>query len=424
MSEAAYQDDPIMDVAEPVSQALSIPRISIHGFFEDPTSAHVLESAATDRRLAKTHTSAQLGGIPAAVEQFASAPTPNLIIVESRAGREGMLAELSRLAEVCDAGTKVVVIGHLNDVVLYREMVRQGVSEYIVAPFSQMQIINSIASLYNDPDVSPVGRVFAFVGAKGGVGSSTIAHNIGWVISDSLNEDAVIADLDIPFGTAGLNFNQDPTQGIAEALTSPDRLDEVFLERLLSKCSDRLSLFAAPAVIDRDFEWEDSALEAVIDVVRRQVPCFVMDIPHVWTPWARQAMLAADDVVITAEPDLANLRNAKNLVDVLKAARKNDNPPRLVLNKVGMTKRPEISPEDFSSALELQPSAIIPYEPMIFGTAANNGQMIDEMEKSDRVSEQLHGLARVVAGRSEAPVVRKSMFAPLLEKFSRNKDAN
>lgn len=421
MSDAAFHEEAVAQ--DTSTQAISVPRISIFGFFEDPSVAQTLQTAAADRRLSKAHVTLQMGGITAAVEQFANAPSPNLLIIESRADREGILAELERLASVCDSGTKVIVIGHLNDVILYRELIRQGVSEYMVAPFGQMQVIETIASLYNDPDVSPVGRIFAFVGAKGGVGSSTLAHNIGWILSSSLAQDTVIADLDIPFGTAGLNFNQDPPQGIAEALTSPDRLDEVFLERLLAKCTDRLSLFAAPAVIDRDYEWDERALDAVIDVVRRQVPCFVLDIPHVWTPWARQSLLMADEIVITCEPDLANLRNAKNLVDLLKSTRKNDHPPHIVLNRVGVAKRPEIAPEDFASALEIVPSAIIPYEPQLFGTAANNGQMIDEMERADRITEILHDFAAVVSGRSEAPKERKSLLSPLLGRFSKKKDA-
>ncbi len=422
MSEAAYQVEEPAFHADPVPEVVTVPRISIHGFFETPESAQTFQQSAVDRRLSKAHVSIQMGGIPAAADFFRSAPTPNLLVVETRANRDGVLAHLGQLAEVCDSGTKVIVIGHLNDVILYRELVSQGVSEYVVAPINQLQIIQTIASLYNDPEASPVGRVVAFVGAKGGSGSSTIAHNLAWSISNGLNEDVIVADMDLPFGTAGLNFNQDPLQGIAEALTSPDRLDEVFLDRLLTKCTDHLSLFAAPAVIDREFEWEDASLDAVIDTVRRQVPCFVLDIPHIWTPWAKQTLIAADEIVITAEPELANLRNCKNLVDLLTATRNNDHKPHLVLNKVGIPKRPEISPEDFAGAVDLDPSLLIPYEPQLFGTAANNGQMIEETEKSAKISVGFDELARSITGRAEAPKPRKSLLGPLLGRFSKKGD--
>ena len=201
----------------------------------------MIERAAQDRRLAKAHVTVQMGGAQAAVAFYKSAATPNLIIVESLLDRREMLAELDHLAEVCDPGTKVIAIGHINDVLLYRELMRRGVSEYVVAPVDVVQLIESISSVYTDPETGPVGQVIAFVGAKGGAGSSTICHNTAFAIAGALKSDVVIADFDLPFGTAGLDFNQDPLQGIADALASPERLDEMVLDRLLSRCSDHLS---------------------------------------------------------------------------------------------------------------------------------------------------------------------------------------
>ena len=233
-----------------------VPRITIHAFCEQPGTGSAIQRAGEDRRLAKAHLTVHMGGIPASIEQYQQAATPNLIMVETRATGQELFGQLGALAEVCDAGTKVVVIGHMNDVSLYREMIRQGVNEYLVAPLHPMGVIEAISRLYVDPDAPPIGRTIAFIGAKGGTGSSTIAHNIGWCISTGMDEDVIITDLDLPFGTAGLDFNQDPAQGIADALTAPERLDDVLLDRLLVKCTDRLSLFAAPAVLDRDFEMD------------------------------------------------------------------------------------------------------------------------------------------------------------------------
>ncbi len=196
----------------------------------------------------------------AAVAFYKNASTPNLIIIESLLDRTDMLGELDRLAEVCDPGTKVIVIGHVNDVLLYRELLRRGVSEYVVAPVKVLQIIESISAIYTDPETGPVGQVIAFVGAKGGSGSSTVCHNTAFAIASSLKSDVVIADFDLPFGTAGLDFNQDPLQGIADALASPERLDEMVLDRLLSRCSDHLSLFAAPGTLDRPYDLDPAYL--------------------------------------------------------------------------------------------------------------------------------------------------------------------
>ena len=233
------------------TRARPIPRINIQAFCEDQDTAGVIQKASEDRRLAKAHVTVQMGGVQAATAFYRNASTPNLIIIESLLDRQDMLTDFDRLAEVCDPGTKVVAVGHINDVLLYRELLRRGVSEYIVAPVGVLQVIESISAIYTDPETGPVGQVIAFVGAKGGSGSSTVCHNTAFAIAAALNSDVVIADLDLPFGTAGLDFNQDPIQGIAEALAAPERMDEVLLDRLLSRCSDHLSLFAAPGTLDR-----------------------------------------------------------------------------------------------------------------------------------------------------------------------------
>jgi pilus assembly protein CpaE len=393
-----------------------VPRISIAAFCELPDTGAALQRASTDRRLCKAHLSVQLGGVSAAVQQFTGQATPNLVIVETRSQGDAVLKELEQLASVCDEATKVVVIGRDNDVPLYRELIRRGISEYLVAPLNPLQIIETISGLYVNPDAPPIGRVVAFVGARGGTGSSTIAHNVGWCIAEGLKISTAIVDLDLPFGTAGLDFNEDPGQGIADALASPERLDDVLLDRLLIKRGDHLSLFASPALLDRDYETEAGSFETVIEQVRSATPCVVIDVPHVWTPWTRQTLTGADEIVIVAVPDLSSLRNAKNMVDLLRNARPNDTPPRLVLNQVGQPKRPEIPAKEFGEAIGLEPTLMLPYDPQLFGTAANNGQMLAELQPASRAAEGMQRLASYVTGRA-VPITQKKAKLAFLPSF-------
>lgn len=127
-----------------------VPRINIHAFCDNQQTAETMQMAAADRRMARAHTTIQLGGIMAAVQVFQAQSTPNVLLVELHGSRDVILSELGALANVCQPDTKVIVIGHLNDVVLYRELIRQGVSEYLVAPLHQMQVIETIASLFQN----------------------------------------------------------------------------------------------------------------------------------------------------------------------------------------------------------------------------------------------------------------------------------
>ena len=396
-----------------------VPRISIQTFCETAETAAAMQAAGEDRRMAKAHLKIQMGGIAAAIEAYRASATPNVVIIETDGRGEGLLAGLDSLAEVCDAGTRVVVVGKLNDIVLYREMVRRGVSDYLIAPVEPVDLIRAVSGLFHAADAKPVGRTLAVVGAKGGVGSSTIAHNIAWAIARDVGLDAVVADLDLPFGTAGLDFNQDPPQGIADAVMSPERIDTAFVDRLLSKCTDQLSLLAAPATLDKVYDFGTEAFDSIYDVLRSTVPSIVLDVPHMWTGWTKRALVGADDILIVAAPDLANLRNIKNLIDLLRAARPNDNRPQYCLNMVGVPKRPEIKSADFAKALELEPVAVIPFEPQLFGTAANHGQMVAEVSSGHKAAEIFRSIARTVNGRTETKRARSSLLTPLIEKLRR-----
>lgn len=395
---------------------LSAPRIAIHIFCDRPETAQAAEAAAGDRRMSRATTVVQPGGLAGAVVYYQNQPTPSLIIVESGDPAPVLIGLLDQLAEVCDPGTKVIVIGRSNDIALYRELMKRGVSEYLVPPIQPLQIIQSITTLYTDPSAPFIGRSIAFVGAKGGVGSSTIAHNFAHALTEYMQSHAVVVDFDLPFGTAGLDFNQDPLQGVADALTQPDRLDPVLLERMMVRCTDRLSLFAAPATLDDDYDISAEAFEEVASKIRTTAPFVVLDLPHLWSSWMRRTLLGCEEVVIVAVPDLASLRNAKNMIDLIRHARPNDQPPRLVLNQVGVPGRPEIPVKDFAQALGVEPSVIINFEPKLFGQAANNGQMISETGVKSKATDSVNHLAQIISRREPPPQPKKSLFAGLLKK--------
>ena len=407
---------------EPETRVIApVPRVAMQAFCETETVARAVEIAAGDRRMQKAQASVRMGGAAAAVATFQDQPTPNVILLESKHDRDHLLTHLDRLSEVCDAGTKVLVIGHVNDVLLYRELTRRGVSDYLIAPVDPLDIVQAVSDVFHSPGSEPIGRTIAIVGAKGGVGASTVAHNLAWAIARKLATATVIVDLDIAFGTAGLDFNQDPPQGVAEAVFSPDRLDSNLIDRLLSKCGDNLSLLAASAMLDRTVDLTETALDQLLDLLRASTPSIVLDIPHTWTSWARRTLVSADDVVIVAAPELASLRNAKNMVDVLRNARPNDRPPRVVLNLTGMPKRPEIQAAEFAKALEMELAAVVPFDAQLFGTAANNGQMIAEVQPGGKVNALFVDLAAAVTGRPDVKRGRSSLFKPIIAKFTRRK---
>ena len=427
----ANQDLPEIDLGEPVPApsmpALPptpareegrlteqpVPRITIHAACDRPEIAELVTGMAADRRMARAEITIEAGGIDAAVTRFASQASPNLLILDTLQHGAGMLQCLDRLAEVIEQGTKVVIIGAVNDIALFRELMARGVSEYIVPPMQALDLIRAVCGLYVNPEKPFAGRVVAVIGARGGIGASTIAHNLAWSIAERQEAGATLMDLDLSFGTAALDFNQDPPQSLADVLLSPDRVDDVFLERVTTKQTQRLQMLTAPATLEREFELDATTFENVIERVRRSSPFVVLDLPHAWTSWIKHILLAADDVIVVAGPDLASLRNTKNIIDLLKAMRPYDSPPTVALSMVGVPKRPEIPFKDFAEALGATPVASFAFDPQLYGTAANNGQMVGEVAPQSKTAIAIDALAAQLTGRKPVEAKKASIVDKL-----------
>ncbi len=401
------------------AQIAPVPRISLHAFCDTVETAQIIEAAASDRRMERAHVRVHMGGALAAIEAYRNAPTPNVVVLDITSNGGDLLSHLEAFAEFCDEGTKVVVAGRTNDIVLYRELMARGVSDYLVAPLNVLDFIRAISHLYTNAGATPIGRIVAVTGARGGTVASTIAHNIAFSIARDLDIQTVIVDMDLGFGTAGLDFNQDPPQGIAEAVFAPDRLDQNLADRLLSKCGEKLSILAAPAMLDRTYDLPETAFDSLIDILRSTTPCVILDLPHLWTAWAKRALINADEIAIVAWPDLANLRNTKNMLDMLRAARAHDGHPKLIMNCVGTPKRPEISVGDFAKAVDLEPAGILSFESKLFGTASNNGQMIAEVEANGKAADTIRDLARKMTHRDEPRKAKRNLLETLMMRFGR-----
>lgn len=394
-------------VAAPVKEGgeKALPAISIQAFCDRSETAGVIHEMSRDWRMKRTNLKIFMGGLPAAIEYYHKESTPGLILVESGMRGPELFAQLEQLASVCDEGTQVVMIGAANDIKLYRQLIEKGISDYIVPPFHPLSLIRSISELFSDPDKPFAGRVAAFFGAKGGVGSSTLAHNVAWSLSEGIQQETALIDLDASWGTTGLDFAYDATEGLEEALADPERLDETLLDRIMLRHTPKLSILPASCSLTSRPNMSSEAYEAVVNEVRAIIPMTVLDMPHFWCDWTTNILTGVDDVVITATPDLANLRNTKNLIDFLKAERPNDSAPILILNKTGTSKSNEITVKDFGTAVGVDPALVIGFDPETFTEAANDGKMLSDIKSAAQTVSGLHYIAeRLKTGHFPASV--------------------
>ena len=400
----------------------ALPQISIHAFCDRQETAGIINESTRDWRMKRTNVKIYMGGLTAAIEFYHKENTPSLILIESGMRGAELFSQLEQLASVCDAGTKVVMIGAANDIRLYRQLMEKGVSDYIVPPFHPISLIRSMGELYSDPDKPFIGRVVAFFGAKGGVGSSTLAHNIAWSLSETIQQETALVDLDASWGTTGLDFAYDASQGLEEALAEPERLDETLLDRIMIRHTPKLSILPTAGSLNQKAVMTPEAYEAVVNGVRSISPLTILDMPHYWCDWTNNVLINSDDVVITATPDLANLRNTKNLIDFLRAQRPNDAEPILILNKTGMTKTSEISVKDFAAAVGLEPALVLGFEPDAYFEASNDGKMLSEVKAAAQAVSGIEYIARrLKTGSFDSPQSLSGKNGSILGKLSKPK---
>jgi pilus assembly protein CpaE len=375
-------------------------RIPIAAFLVNQDSKAAVESLKEDRLFFRCTIEAHDGGIEAATTYLADQRTPALLIVETGAQQEQMFQQLEALANVCDPDAKVILIGAQNDIELFRTLIREGISDYLVTPVSADHLKDSVSKIFEGGGGGKLGRVIAFAGMTGGVGSSVVAHNAAHEMSVHYDEQAIVVDLDIAYGTAALDYNMQPRQTIVDALTQAARLDAGLLGQFLMEFGEtKLSVLASPSSLSTGLQITSESLDAVITVVKPMADFIVLDLPHMWDPWVNDMLAAADDVVLVCRPDLTNLRNAKNMVEYLGPKRGADSPTRLILNQTGAAKRTELSAGDFRDQLALEPALSIPYDPEAFGRALNNGEMMSKASAKSKATEAIIELAKVVSGR-------------------------
>ncbi|MFT3727762.1 MAG: cellulose synthase operon protein YhjQ/BcsQ [Terricaulis sp.] len=387
-------ESPIEQAAPSVQGPPRAPAISIHISYERADADALLTAFASDPRLARTEITAARGGIEAAHTRFGKMPSPDLLVLDTALGPRALLEELDPLLLRLDPRTRIIVIGDANDVGLVRDLARRGIAYYLLAPKPE-NVITRVCELYATHDSA---RIIAVVGARGGAGASTMAQNLAWSIAERQHATTALVDLDLSFGLAGFDFEERGAQSMGVGFLAPDLVDDAFLDRACVKHGAKLSIYAVAPSVAQPFDLEAEAVRRVIARVRRTAEFVVLDVPHHWAAWVREVLVAADEVMIVATPDLASLRNAKNLMERLKEARKGSE-PLYMLSMTGAAKTLEISVRDFTEAMGAKPVESMEFDPALFGMAAIKSKSIGAMAPRSKAGMAIEALAWVLTGR-------------------------
>jgi len=382
-------------------------RINIGAFVLSDAVRDAVNALSDDRQFLRSSVMVENGGMAAAYEYLSQRSTPELLIVETTSKGDAFFEELNGLADVCQPGTRVIIIGAENDINLFKTLIDQGISQYFLETVTAEELRSAIISAFADESANAKSRTIAFCGVRGGVGSSVLAHNVAFELARLYDEDVILVDLDIPFGTAALSYNLQPSHTVADTIAQAGSIDEALLMRYLERGGTNVSLLCAPGNLNSGIEISERALEAVLKIVKQMASYIILDIPHVWNTWVQDILVDADDTVVVANPDLYNLRDGKNMFEYLAPNRGLEVPTRLILNKVGEMNKGDLTEKEFKEVLGTAPSLSIPFDSEAFSTAMNNGEMLSKVAPKSDATLQVEVLAKMVSGRESATQLAK-----------------
>jgi pilus assembly protein CpaE len=344
------------------------------------------------------------GGLRNAIQSLSVSASPNILFVDlSESGDP--LNDINALAEVCEPGTVVIAAGEVNDVRLYRDLVASGIQDYLLKPFSADQLRDAFAHAQNilngpkhtEASVDRPHLMTAVLGVRGGVGASTLASSLSWLLSEGHKRSTALLDLDVHFGTGALALDLEPGRGLTDAIENPSRIDGLFIERAMVRANDKLSILSAEAPINQPMLTDGGAFYQLQEEMRAAFECTIIDLPRNMLVQHPHLMNDVQSIVVVSELTLAGARDMIRILSWLKS-----NAPgttvTVVANRVGPSGTPEISKKDFEASIERKIDVQLPFDVKVVCQAAKLGKSVAEVGKGSKLGQGLQDLCnRLVA---------------------------
>ena len=374
----------ILEIPAPIEKAIDrLPagRAPLLAFVSDAATEKVLRECLA--QLSLVNGMIMRGGIAKAIETLGAERSPNILIVDI-SGLDLPISQVHALAEVCEPGVTVIAIGNRNEIGLYRDLLHAGVSDYIVKPLTPQLIARALNQRTAPGDANPIqkklGTMTALIGARGGVGTTTLAVNLAWHLANRQSRRVALIDLDLQTGDCALAFNIKPTPGLREALVNPTRIDSTLLERVMTPVGQRLFVLSSEEPLRADLDIAADAVDTLVGALREQFHYVIVDVPRIpATPYWR-ALETADFRIIVGDQTLRSVRDIVRLRDALGEG---DGKQRngFVVNRFGEGGRHAVTLREMQHVLGLQPRTVIPFLPSVFA-AATNGTRVAAARRS------------------------------------------
>ncbi len=391
-------------------------------YVSDTETAQLLEALAREQgwQAERIHK----GGIANAVRSLSVMRSPEFLIVDLSESADP-LADINALADVCERGTLVLAVGSMNDVRLYRDLLSSGIHDYLLKPLDptllRESVLLALSTMAEQPQqqAEPAPsekRSVAVIGVRGGVGTSTLATGLSWILAEEQKVKVALLDLDLHFGTAALTFDLEPGRGLCDALENPNRVDSLFIERATLKVTDHLSVLGAEAPLGDPMTPDPAALSHLHESLSDSFDLLLLDLPRTTAGTYPGLLEPLKDLVIVTELTLAATRDTIRLLSFIK-----DKAPEarihLVANKVPPLAQQEVAQKDFEASVEREIDVVIPLDCRSTLVAAKKGRPLPQAVPGAKSVKELRALARTLAGDTEAGT-KTSILSKLFRKDS------
>jgi pilus assembly protein CpaE len=390
----------ILEAPAPIERPTSrapVGRPPLLAFVADAETERVLRDCLAHLALAQGEI--MRGGIARAIEHLGTQRSPNTLIVDI-SGVDLPVSQIRTLEELCEPGVVVIAIGTRNEIGLYRDLMQAGVAEYIVKPLNTQLLSRALTAGTGAGAVNAIhlklGTMVAVIGARGGVGTTTLAVNLAWHLANRQSRRVALVDLDLQNGDCALALNIKPTPGLREALINPARIDNTLLDRVMMPVGSRLFVLSSEEALRENLQFTPEAVEILVTALRDQFHYVIVDVPRTPAPPYQRALELADFRVIVCDQTLRSVRDTVRLRGFLgegDAAHRN----LLVINRHGEGGRRAVTLHEMRHVLDLRPSAVIPFQPNTFIAAVTNSQVA--AAKRGKFADAIGALVLELSGR-------------------------
>lgn len=364
-------------------------------YVADESSQAAANAVATQRGWSTT--SIRKGGLAAALRLLGVTAPPRFMIVDI----DGLPIEEveAGLTELARLGSQVMALGTVNDVNFFRRIMRTGTRDYLVKPIDADLLGEVFVRLEQPGDgAKPLGRVVGMIGARGGVGVTTLAINIGWIMSEKLSRRTALVDMDLYAGNIALALDIEPTRGLREAFDDPERVDQVFLQNAMAKLGKSLHVLATEEAFDDTVRMNDDTVLMLADTMRTNFDMSILDLPRHFVMREPQLFSRCDDIVIVTELTLQSLRDANRIMKLLQS-RNRQAKIHVIANR--MSSKPDVSAKEFEAGMEAKLRCAFSLDPKAMARASLKGQPLVSAEPRHKLAQDLHRLCIELAGVPE-----------------------